>query len=241
MLVVSNDWAASGDGKVFFYAGKTKDEAVKYILNGNIVDMVIDYKLLPKNAKTSRLRKEIECSYNAFGIDGNTVKLEKAIRDYYKYYLEWRGQAIIVETSYDKKIFDDIFKKSSNGKKNKKRLINYNVNLNAINQNKNIKAHILSDQMMREIGFTDYDSKNWYFFKSIADNITFNVSIKKKTGYIRIEVLDENIMQPYQYQELLRNCPHAEFALKVHEAVQEQMKYLMDKGIITGYRLGDYI
>lgn len=37
MLVVSNDWAASGDGKVFFYAGKTKDEAVKYILNGNIV------------------------------------------------------------------------------------------------------------------------------------------------------------------------------------------------------------
>lgn len=212
-----------------------------YVLDAmDIVDMIIDYKLLPKNAKTSRLRKEIECCYNAFGIGGNTVKLEKAIQDYYKYYLECIDKVLIVETSYDEKLFNDVFKTNSKSKRAKKP-INYNVPLNTINQNKNIKAHILSDKLMRELGFTDYDHKNWYFCKDIADDITFNVSIKKKTGNIRIEILDENFLQPYQYQELLKNCPNAEFALKVHEAVQGQMKYLMDKGVITGYRLGDYI
>lgn len=120
-------------------------------------------------------------------------------------------------------------------------IINYEVPLNTMHQNADIKAHILSDAIMRDIGFTDYVSNTWYLVRCVAEDTTFNVSIDKKTGHIEIEVLDENFLQPYQYQELLKNCPHAEFALKVHEAVQEQMKYLMDKGIITGYRLGDYI
>ena len=39
---------------------------------------------------------------------------------------------------------------------NMKVCINDNVPLDSRNQNANIKANILSDDMMREIGFTDY-------------------------------------------------------------------------------------
>lgn len=69
-----------------------------YVLDAmDIVDMVIDYRLLPKNSRTSRLRKEIECCYNSLGIGGSTNELEKAVKDYYQYYLNCNNHAIAVE------------------------------------------------------------------------------------------------------------------------------------------------
>lgn len=39
---------------------------------------------------------------------------------------------------------------------------------------------VFSDAKMRELGFTDYDLKHWYFCKTIAGDITFNLTILKR-------------------------------------------------------------
>lgn len=41
------------------------------------------------------------------------------------------------------------------------------VEVNSHGVNKLIKATILSDKEMREIGFTDYSKDNWYFSRLI--------------------------------------------------------------------------
>ena len=60
------------------------------------------------------------------------------------------------------------------------------VNSNCVNTK--IKAHILSEKEMREIGFTDYSKDRWFFCRSITFpreprykgfDISFSVSIPK--------------------------------------------------------------
>ncbi len=122
--------------------------------------------------------------------------------------------------------------------------INYNVPLNSKVQNKNIKANILSDEDMINAGFTDNHKKNWYYMKTLIGGnipISFNVTISKKTSKVQIEILDENWLQHYNYQSILERDPNNKFANEIHKKVQEQMKLLMDKGIITGYKENDFI
>ena len=124
---------------------------------------------------------------------------------------------------------------------NMKVCINENVPLDSRNQNANIKANILSDDMMREIGFTDYAKDTWYFSRRVGDkdcDISFNVTINKKSKAIEIDVLDELFLQPYDYQMYIGTIP---LANRVYDDVQKWMKYLMDNGVIYGYTLGDYI
>lgn len=59
-----------------------------------IVDMVLDCTKLPNNARTSRLREEIICCDNALGVGGTVEQLEKAIKDYYQYYINCNNHAI---------------------------------------------------------------------------------------------------------------------------------------------------
>lgn len=47
------------------------------------------------------------------------------------------------------------------------------VNKNYVNAK--IKGYILSEDHMREIGFTDYDKKNWYFCRYLTvSNVSFS-------------------------------------------------------------------
>ena len=46
-------------------------------------------------------------------------------------------------------------------------MFNEEVKVNSHGANSKIKAHILSDEEMKEIGFTNYYEPNWYFCKSI--------------------------------------------------------------------------
>lgn len=59
-----------------------------------VVDMVLDCTKLPNNARTSRLRKEIIYCDNALGVGGTVEQLEKAIKDYYQYYLNCNNHVI---------------------------------------------------------------------------------------------------------------------------------------------------
>ena len=113
-----------------------------------------------------------------------------------------------------------------------------------------IKGRILSDEKMREIGFTDYVKDRWYYSKTIrfpkekiykGFHITFNVTIPKDGSNIQIDILDEDFLQPYDYQYILQNNPIFDPCLIVKEQVEEMMIYMQEQGVISGYTKGDYI
>ena len=120
------------------------------------------------------------------------------------------------------------------------------VELNSNCVNAKIKAHILSDEEMREIDFTDYSKDRWFFCRSIqfpyiGFDISFNVSIPKDNSDIRIDILDEDFCQPYDYQSMLHKNPTFKPALIVYEQVEEWMDYLQSKGVLSGHIKGEYI
>ena len=119
--------------------------------------------------------------------------------------------------------------------------INFDVPLTKRKQNAMIQANILDEKKMREIGFTDYSKDSWYYCRGLGSDISFNVSINKKTSEIKIDVLDECFLQPFDYQAQIQDGRNDDFINNINKQVQEQMKYLMDAGVITGYRMGDYI
>lgn len=119
--------------------------------------------------------------------------------------------------------------------------------------NEKIKCHILEEVAMRELGFSDYNGTDWYYDKKVyhfKDNfgeITFSLSINKKDeNDWRIDVLDEDYGQPYDYQAMLQRShdtqePYPPAAMKVWERVEDIMDWLNKKGIITGHTKGEYI
>lgn len=117
-----------------------------------------------------------------------------------------------------------------------------NIELNSNYVNASIKAHILPDKRMREIGFADLNSDSWYYFRTISTlDISFNVTIPKDGSDIRIDVIDEEWLQPYDYQYILSYKPDFKVALIVRDFVEEQMKFLQDNGVLSGHEYGEYI
>lgn len=117
------------------------------------------------------------------------------------------------------------------------------VEVNSNGVNKKIKAHILDDKTMEEIGFTEY-RKGFLYFCRIVDrdlDISFSVTIPRDGSDISIDVLDEAFCQPYDYQNILVNNPEHKTALRVQSKVEEWMKYLQDKGVLSGHIPGEYI
>lgn len=120
------------------------------------------------------------------------------------------------------------------------------VETNSNGVNVNIKANILDDVKMREIGFTEHRKGYLYFSRLLKIScknveITFNVTIPRDGSDIRIDILDEAFCQPYDYQHILHKNPNSEFALLVREQVEYWMKYLMDAGVLEGHKYGEYI
>ena len=124
------------------------------------------------------------------------------------------------------------------------------IETNKYGTNKAITYTILSDKEMRRIGFTDYNKNKWYFMKQIEFpkekryrnfEITFNVTIPKEGGELQIDVLDEDFLQPYDYQKMLSSDSKFEPCLIVKEQVEKWMKYLKEQGILHGHEYDDYI
>lgn len=118
--------------------------------------------------------------------------------------------------------------------------------VNSHSTNTEIKAHILSDEDMRLIGFTDLNPSKWYYFRIVPNlgngiEISFNVTIPKDGSDIEIITLDEDFLQPYDYQYILSRNPNFEYAVKVHDFVEKQMAYLQNAGVLSGHRYGEYI
>lgn len=115
------------------------------------------------------------------------------------------------------------------------------IEVNSKGTNKAIKANVLSDEMMREIGFTSYNPNTWYFYKDLGNEITFDVTIPKDGSDIEIATIDEEWGQYYDYQGILQRNLQFEFALNIKEKVEKWMTYLTEKGVIYGWNPGDYI
>lgn len=132
--------------------------------------------------------------------------------------------------------------------------MNEEIKLNSHGVNAAIKAYILPEDKMREIGFTDHCNDRWYFCRCLKiqvnhkkskkkynEDISFNLTIPKDGSDIRIDVLDENFCQPYDYQYMLEKNPTFKFALDVKEQVEKWMEYLQNNGVLSGHNKGDYI
>lgn len=115
------------------------------------------------------------------------------------------------------------------------------MEVNSKGTNVNIKAHILSDKEMREIGFTDYATDRWYYHKELYRDITFNVTIPKDGSDIEIITLDENFCQPYDYQYMLENGSTNKYALGCRGKVEKEMEKLQNAGVLYGHEKGEYI
>ena len=119
---------------------------------------------------------------------------------------------------------------------------NKEVILNEHGNNSEIHINILPEDDMRKIGFTDHDPKYWYLIKTLAKDITFNLSVCKDNDKDwQIDILDEWFLQPYDFQYYISNCPNNAFAKKVNDECMAVMQMLIDRGIISNYELGDYI
>lgn len=117
------------------------------------------------------------------------------------------------------------------------------VKTNKYGTNANIKVHILSDSKMRAIGFTDNNPKKWYFCKDWDDlDLSFNVTITKDNpNDLRIDILDEAFLQPYDYQYILSRIPDQKVALIVKDRVDNCMTYLINNGVLSNWQVGDYV
>lgn len=122
--------------------------------------------------------------------------------------------------------------------------INFDVPVNSRGMNNNIKINILSEEKMREIGFTDYNEDVWCFRKIVHKkfNIEFSLSINKyNSNNFKIDVLDSEWLQIYDYQRCIEEGIYNNDLLEIHNNVQDIMKMLIENNIIEGYNLGDYI
>ena len=162
------------------------------------------------------------------------------------------------ENAEDKKKFEKEAEKKADaeepaGQETVENPENEQVELNSHGVNAKIKAHILDDATMREIGFTDYAKDRWYFCRGINFkdakkkrglkniDVSFSVTIPKDGSDIRIDVLDEWFCQPYDYQYILEKDPEHKIANIVKEQVEYWMEKLQEDGVLKGHVRGEYI
>lgn len=125
--------------------------------------------------------------------------------------------------------------------------INYDVPVKD-HQNANIEFGNISEEELIKLGFRNNEN-DYYICKNLIGKreITFNLTIYKNDKKIKIDILDENFLQPYDYQSILKRQQFVNgininsYSYRVHIKVQEIMKWLLDNNIIIGYQLGDYI
>ena len=118
------------------------------------------------------------------------------------------------------------------------------IKVNRHGVNTKIQYHNQTESIMREHKFTDRREGYWYRLDSVGDNITLNISFPKEDGQqdeLDIAVLDEDFLQPWDYQHLLSKHPDFKPALEIKDKVETIIAELTDAGILSGHETGEYI
>lgn len=133
------------------------------------------------------------------------------------------------------------------------------IPLNANGVNAAIKGILLSDEEMLKAGLVgkyyfgtehEQEAPDWSLHRCVNFpkekcfrncEITFYVRIPKNGADIKIDVIDDDFGQPYDYQYILQYNPEHRVANIVKEQVEQWMQELQTAGVITGYVAGMYI
>lgn len=109
--------------------------------------------------------------------------------------------------------------------------------------NKNIKINEnQTAETLMKYGFTNHNEPTLYFCRVVGKDITFNLSVNKKTLEIEnIDVLDERFLQPYDYQAILMKNKSQKHAKNIYYQVNDLLMKLLNDGIITGFEIGMYV
>ncbi|MFP7486277.1 hypothetical protein SFC65_19125 [Priestia filamentosa] len=109
------------------------------------------------------------------------------------------------------------------------------------NKNILINQNQTADTLLK-YGFTNHREPTLYFCRKLTENITFNLSVNKKTLKVeKLDVLDEDFLQPYDYQEILMTNKDHPFAKHIYYKVNDMLNKLQNDGIITGFNIGMYV
>ena len=117
--------------------------------------------------------------------------------------------------------------------------INTNVPLDQFGQNANIKCEKSLEELIAIGMIPGHDKESVYMMRNLGNQITFNIRINKNKDVV-IQVIDEESLQPYDYQKIMEH-PQSRVALDIHTQVQQVMKRLGQWGVIVGYNENDYI
>lgn len=118
-----------------------------------------------------------------------------------------------------------------------------NVKLTRHCNNAALGVNILPDAEMRALGFTDHVPEKWYLCRRVSErgDITLNLTIAKNGSDWMLDVLDENFLQPYDYQWLLERDPNNTYARAVADECERQYRLLTEAGILTGWHEGMWV
>lgn len=120
------------------------------------------------------------------------------------------------------------------------------VRLNSKAVNKCITYSLLPREEMEKIGFrfvTAGGNDEYYYCKTLVKGITLNVTLPVEINQdeLDIAVLDENFLQPYDFQRILNENPNFGYARKVADIFENEMRRLEKVGILHGHRRGEYV
>ena len=93
----------------------------------------------------------------------------------------------------------------------------------------------VSEEVLKKAGFNNRN----YFVECVHDNITLNIS--KRKDVLKIDVLDESFLQPYDYQFKLKYSPNFKFAKTVKRNVDKILYEMQELGIISGFSDEHYV
>ena len=93
-----------------------------------------------------------------------------------------------------------------------------------------------------EYGFTNHNNPTLYYMEMVDYNTSFNLSVSASTLEIKnIDVLNEEWLQPYDYQAEILKGEYSGKTRNVYNKVNNILSKLQKDGIIIGYEKGMYI
>lgn len=114
-------------------------------------------------------------------------------------------------------------------------------NINEHGNNADIQVHVLSDERMREIGFVSTGENSWFIGRGLCNSVSFDFFIKEGGKEWYIDIVDDDFGQPYDYQYYLTLKNPPKFAYMVKAKVDKYMRWLVKEGVISNWKVGDYI